>query len=287
MSQGGSGTTITRRLQLDGGGGTPTPRVASCLRERFRGGAGKAEDARESAVETLGALWSALTGQGKAAARGAGRRGKQIKMLRKVGKRLSACCVVLFKVIALLFVILSLAGCAHKYTQTLELKLHMERVGHKFKESAERVNGVAETFVDIASLDLGVAGLWENQHYFAAQLANAQDLHEDVLQSHNAQRLVVEREYAEKQLRLKSAHLELVKAKEALEKQVVVARAELQATRESMQTKFAEMYKNVSDSANRVTRAKLRLIHNEETIKGMRRMLDNAGNHNIPDEEEA
>lgn len=287
MTNRGGVTTITRRLQFEGGRGTATARVVSCLCEGVGEVADKAGDARASVAGTLGALWSALTEQGETVPRDAARRrAKKFKVFGEACKAACAGFMVLFKAFAVFCALSFVCAIIQGYNKTLELELHIKRAGEKFKTTEEPVRGIAETFVDIASLDHGVTGLWENQHIFAKQLATAQDHHEELLQYQNAQRFAMESDYAEQQLRFNGAHLELVKAKEALEKQVADAQAALRATRAAMQTKFAEMHKNVSDSANRITRAKLRLRHNEELIGEVKRMLDNAGNHNIPEEEE-
>lgn len=284
MSHRGSGTIITRRLQFDGVD-TAIARVASCLCEGLVEVVDKVEDARASVAATLEGLWSALTKQGEPPVRNAAHT-KKFKTFGEAFKAACAAFMVFFKAFSVFCALCLACVIIQEYNKTLELELHIKRAGEKFKTTEEPIHGIAETFVDIASLDHGVTGLWENQHTFAKELATAQDRHDELLLHQNAQRSSMERGYADQQRRFKGVHLELVKAKEALEKQVADAGVALRAARAAMQTKFAEMQKNVSESANRITRAKLRLRHNEELIGEVKRMLDNAGNHNVPEEEE-
>lgn len=274
MTQSGSVTTVARRrLLFDDAEEPASAKAVAWAREMRWEVRDKLEDMRRSTVATLRAFCSALILQAEPAPSDARALGEKFKVFREVCATTCACLALFCKTFVILFMLTMAAGLLHDYNKTLELELHIKRAGHKFKTTKEPVDGIAETFSGIASLDFAVRGLWEEHHTLKKALAMARDRHEELKVYQNGKRAFMEANYAEQQMHLEGLHFELVKAKLALHK-----------TKDAMEMSFAEMQKNLTSSHNRIIRAKLRLDHNTKTIKDANDIMTKQ--HGIPDEEE-
>lgn len=220
-------------------------------------------DALGSISDTLRALGDALAGDASD--------DKTFWVLRAASKFAWTASANACKFFAVFILLISVVAIMDQHNKKLELQIHLERAGEKFKAKKIPTGEIADVFPGISSLDEGVRGLWEQHHAAKRMLAVAQEDHAQLVVDYSERAALLEKEYAERVLRVESLREELERAKAARDD-----------TRGLVDAKLAEMQKNISQSADRATRWKLVLDHNMNIIESANRVVEMKDKHNIP-----